>query len=406
MNKTSAILQLSTLVTGRRNSISQPAQSPVRCLPLKTITKISKHMRQTILFSIFSILVISTTSGQTSNWITLDKPQSGILGKLIQNSILTKDKVDSTFIQSEDGADQYRKEATRHFEINLKVTKFDKFKYTNISIDTMVIDYLKDAALFNNDNYLKNYFVYKALRAKSVTYYFKKTTTIIVDPKELLKDTIIKAITKQIPLFDSLDIKYTAKDTLAIKIFNPKVYFQAIAIQLKDDNCKSCRVSFGTALGETNQNFLMDLEDQEKSSATIYIPEGTKPSFNLYLDGDENDTSKLKLFVTLDEGFLKANGNFVSSPLQVPFRDVKIKGKTVRRFSFQPTERYVGSIISSTKRLLKGDVSLNIPVFLSVNGEQRTSTTVNFLNYNQGGLFLTKVEYPRFSFSLYKGKIQ
>jgi len=35
MNKTSTISQLSTSVTGRRNTISQPAQSPARCGALK-----------------------------------------------------------------------------------------------------------------------------------------------------------------------------------------------------------------------------------------------------------------------------------------------------------------------------------------------------------------------------------
>ena len=372
-------------------------------------SKLSKlqHMKQTTILTIFLIAFNAFVHGQTNNWVTLDKPQTGIVGKLIQNSILSKDKLDSNLIQTEDGADQYRQEATRHFTINLKVTNFDRFKYVKSSIDTMVIDYVKDAALFNNDNYLNNFFVYKALRAKSVTYYFKKTTTVKVDPKELLKDTIVKAITKAIPAFDSLDITYKSNDTLAIKILNPKVYFQAIGIQLKDENCNKCRLSFGTGLGIQSQNFVMDLADQEKYFSSIYIPQGTKPTFTLYLESDEADASKVKAFISIDEGFLKANGNFLKSPLEVPHRDLKIAGKTIRRFSFEPTEYYIGSIISSEKKWLGlGKISLNIPVFVSVNGEQKSPTTINFLNYNLGGVLLTKVEYPNFSFTVYKGKIQ
>ena len=59
MNKTSAILQSSTLVIGRRNSISQTAASPVRCLLCKTtfsMTTIYKTHR-TICF-IINLLIV------------------------------------------------------------------------------------------------------------------------------------------------------------------------------------------------------------------------------------------------------------------------------------------------------------------------------------------------------------
>src|ERR1700739_3954514 len=121
------------------------------------------------------ILICLTQLSLAQNWININRPQTGVLGKLIINSGLSGDRIETSFIQTEDGASEYKEVASSHFNFGLKVTTFDNLKFMNATVDTMSIDYLSDKALYTNDNYFTNPFVYKAIRAKSVNLTFKKT---------------------------------------------------------------------------------------------------------------------------------------------------------------------------------------------------------------------------------------
>jgi hypothetical protein len=361
-------------------------------------------MKNYLLFSILCCLCSEFSFGQ--NWISLDKPQSGVVGKLISGDAISGNRLDNSLILTEDGASEYKQEANSHFNLALKVTNFDRIKYMSLTVDTMSIDYLSDKALYTNDNYFTNPFVYKAIRAKSVTISFRKNFTGKIDPSEILGPKIAGVIKKVIPLFDSLKISYEKNDTLAIKIFNPKVYFEAIAIQLVSNDCRSCRVSFESSFNTDDDVFTMDLADAVKSSSTVSVQEGTKPSFTLSLGQEPDNDDKLNLTLSMDQGFVNANPNLTSSTLTVPYREIKVNGKKFRRFSFNNPQFYLGSIRTTDKTgIWSRVVTLDIPVFISITAEQTSATEVKFVNKDPSSKYMSKLEYPEYSFVAYTGKI-
>jgi hypothetical protein len=353
--------------------------------------------------SLITVLLITSVSF-SQNWTKIETPQSNVIGQLIQDGVLTTDPVDESLVRTEDGADLYIKESKSFFQVKLLVSSFSNAKFSSVRINRMKIDYLTDSAIFVNDKFLDNYFVYKALRADSVYIVFTKKPDVNITPADLLKEEWINGIKKIIPKFDSLSIKSQKADSLVIGISNPKVYFQAVVIRMKNEECSSCRISFGASFRRaTNNTFDMDLSNSTRR-CPITLQQGTRPVFTLVLSQNKEDKSKLMLHLEVDENFRKANGNITQKRIEIPFDEFTLDNKTTRTYNI--TKSYLGRNISAIDRALRTDGSRNTPVFLFIDAEQISDRIVRFNNISEAGAILSKLEWPYYSFIRYNGRIR
>jgi hypothetical protein len=361
-------------------------------------------MKVLLLISATFFFVYCAYSQSLSNWTEIKTPKSNVIGQLVQNGVLSTDPVEESLIRTEDGADIFMEETKKTFNIKLLGSFFSKAKYSSVRISRMKIDYLADSAIFVNDKFLDNYFVYKALRADSVYIVFRKDPTLVIKPTDLLKDEWMGSIRKVIPKFDSLSIKSQNSDSLVIGISNPKVYFRAIVIRMKDEGCNSCRTSFGASFGRAFQKtFDMNLTNSTRR-CRITLQQGTKPVFTLILRQDPENKSKLKLWLEVDKGFRNANGNITPELIEIPADEFTLDNKITRTFNI--TKSYLGRNISAIDRWLKTDGSRNMPIFLFIDAEQIGDRIVRFNNISDANAILSKLEWPYYSFTKYSGSIK
>ncbi|MET4104768.1 hypothetical protein [Hymenobacter sp. UYP22] len=363
-------------------------------------------MKPLLLLLYLLLTGLSLVQAQTKDWININPPQAGVVGKLVRKGTMVGNQLPASLLKTVAGPDTYRQEATSHFTINLPVSKYDNFKFSRVHIDTMVVDYLSDEAMFGNPNYETNTFVYKAIRAKQVTYFFKIENTSTIKIDEVLPPNIITEISKIIPNASIASIKPSrvATDTIAITIKNPQVYFRALAINLVP-SCKDCRQSFKTDIEDGN-NYILDLADISTYSSVIKVPQGTQPMFKLYVEQAVTDVKKLKLYFEIDREFLRANNDFITSPIEVPVKEFTLKDNLIRRFSFSPIEYYIGTMSSGVTRALWSDMSLHQPIYVSVAAEQIDESRVKLMTKYSGATFASKVEYTPYKYKIYRGRLQ
>jgi hypothetical protein len=330
--------------------------------------------------------------------------QSNVVGKLILSSILTGDSISRNLINSQDGPDEYAEESQRHFEVKFITSIFSDFKYLSVRVIKMKVDYLSDSALFNNDDYLSNNFVYKAVRADTVRLYLKKKTAINLSVSDIFGSQLFSEIKRVIPQFDSLKIAYQSKDSLVINIANPRVYFKVLAMKLTK-NCGDCRMSWGVAVNKPEEKEInMDISDVSTRFAVLTINFGNHPAFTLKLGQDPVNKKNLVLELVCQQSFVIANNYRIPAKVVVPVDVTDLDGKEIRQFLM--VNHYLGSIKTTTSNTLfrKGS-ALNIPVFFSITAQQISDRKVKLINKLDNGAFVSKLEYPNYTYSIYNGEI-
>jgi hypothetical protein len=358
------------------------------------------------LLLLFLLGISNSGVAQTNDWTDLTSPQGGVMGKRVSAGALTGAGLSETEIESEPGPDTYRQTATKHFGISLSPSRYDRAVFRRAFIDGMVVDYVSDNALYRNPDYLTNYFVYKGIRAKSITYYFSTANTVALNPLELIPVNAMTAINAVIPTAAKLTVSRTYKDTIALTITNPRVYFRVLVMQLRMD-CDNCRQAFTTNIQTRDADaYLLDLADRNNRTATVTVPLGTKPTFQLYLDQDPTNPAKLKLMLELDEDFQRINSTKtgITSPLEIPSKPLVVGGRTIQQYALRPVEVYLG-VINSGKKRLWSDISLNTPIYASVSAEQVNDSQIALLTRLTNRTFATKVEYTPYKYVIYHGPV-
>jgi len=355
---------------------------------------------------ILSLFLIGSP-GRAQDWIRLSFPQASIIGapagkteaEFIQADYTLKYEKNSVTDVSEstesmqEYQDDFRKFITSYFKgskVTLQSVTGNKLQVKTLSQET--IDKLENGVKY----------VYEGVTAQTLTL-------SLCAPKEdrngliSIMSDIVKALHSdnllQVPaiLIDTLSRSTIDSVFYRMEIYEPGVYNKVRVIRIKQNgnicncnwetNCFSYFVNYGTG-GFPRADTL--IAGSETKHATILA----KPVFC----GKDNKGLVYQLQVVRDDKglhlwLLTSQGNknnAMSRKLEVPFKDVMVKGKPVREWNLGKTFLY---------RYMSNDVIKNI--FLEVVAKQITNDKLVILNWKEGkpgysDIKLSTLKYPEF----------